>query len=320
MTRILFITSTRIGDAVLSFGLIDHILKTYPEPRLTIVCGHLPSSLFAGVPNLDELIVLKKQPYKRHWLELWRWVIGTKWDVVVDLRNSLVSRLIRADQRFIHGRHIDENQHKVKQNAQVMRLNTVPLPRLWISEAQAAKAAELIPTGGKVIGVGPTANWIGKTWPVERFIEIIKFLRAADGAFPDARVAVFAAPGEEAAACEVLQSVPEASRIDVIAKVDPGTAAAALARVDFYIGNDSGLMHSAAAAGVPTFGLFGASYDTIYAPYGVCTAYLRTPETFDELIDFPGYDPKTLKHSLMTSLSVDAVKQGITRFLSQMRS
>jgi heptosyltransferase-3 len=95
----------------------------------------------------------------------------------------------------------------------------------------------------------------------------------------------------------------------LIAKGSPGDAAAAIARCDFYIGNDSGLMHCAAAAGVQTLGLFGASYSHIYGPYGEHAHLVRTPETFDELIDFEGYDPKTLKRSLMTTLSVDTVKE-----------
>ena len=103
MTKILFITSTRIGDAVLSTGLLDYMIKNIPDPRFTIVCGNLPSSLFEGVPHLEKLIILKKQKYNKHWLELWKQTRGTRWDIVVDLRNSIVSRLIPAKQRFIFG-------------------------------------------------------------------------------------------------------------------------------------------------------------------------------------------------------------------------
>ncbi len=284
MARILFITSTRLGDAVLSTGLIGHMLETVPDPRFTIVCGSLPASLFEGVPGLEKLIVLKKQKYNRHWIELWKQVAGTKWDIVVDLRNSLVSRLIRSKRKFIHGA---QKGHKVVQNAAVMKLETVPAPRLFPTDAQKDRAARLVPGGAPVLAVGPTANWIGKTWPADNFIRLVRLLTAECGVLPFARLAVFAAPGE---------------------------AAAALARCALFVGNDSGLMHCAAAAGVPTIGLFGASYADIYGPYGAHTAYARTPESFDELKNFPGYDPKTLKHSLMTSLSVEHVLQTINQF------
>lgn len=316
MTRILFITSTRIGDAVLSTGLIDHLARTRSEPRFTIVCGPLPAPLFAGVPGLERLIVLQKKPWNQHWISLWSQTVGTVWDVVVDLRNSAVSRLLLARERYTHGHHIDGARHKVEQNAQVLGLGTVPAPRLWPTAEQTRRAAQLVPDLLPVIGVGPTANWIGKTWPGDRFIEVIDQLTRPGGLYAGAAVAVFAAPGEEIEAHKVLNAIPQDRRINMIAKGDPGVAAAALSRCRFYIGNDSGLMHCAAAMGVPTLGLFGPSYPAIYRPWGPQAAYVRTPETFDELKAFPGYNPKTLTHTLMESLTVEMVMEKISNSFS----
>lgn len=312
--NVLFITSNRLGDAVLSTGLLDDIIRTYPEARITVACGPLPASLFDGMPGLTRVITLKKRKFHGHWLDLWKQVVGIRWDMVIDLRDSAVSRLIRARQRFIFSKHIDKAQHKVEQAAAVMKLDKVPDPRIWESPEQREMARVLIPAGGPVLGVGPTANWIGKTWPAQRFIQVIETLTAPDGILPGARVAVFAAPGEEEDAYKVLNSVPQARQIDVIAKTDPGTAAAALARCALYIGNDSGLMHCAAAAKVPTVGLFGPSYPQLYRPWGPHTTYVRTPETFDELIDFDGYDPKTLTRTLMTSLATENVVSVVQEF------
>lgn len=311
--KVLFITSSRIGDAVLSTGILDHIVRQYPGAQVSVACGPLAVSLFEGVPGLTRIIPLKKRKRHGHWVDLWRAVWPTHWDIVVDLRNSAVSRLIRARQRYIFSPAIDQNTHKVEQNAAVLQLPAAPAPTLWPTGAQQARAVALIPAGGPVIGVGPTANWAGKTWPAERFIAVLEFLRGPTGILPGARVAVFAAPGEEAAAYQVLQAMPEDARVDVIAKGDPGTAAAALARCDFYIGNDSGLMHCAAAAGIPTFGLFGPSWPHIYRPWGPRAGFIATPENFDQLIDFPGYDVKTVG-TLMRSLSVDDVKAGVVQF------
>ena len=165
-----------------------------------------------------------------------------------------------------------------------------------------------------VMGVGPSANWVGKTWPPENFIKVVEWMTSPDGPMPNARVAVFAAPGEEAQALPVLNAIPLDRRIDGIAKGNPGEVAAALSRCDFFIGNDSGLMHAAAAADVPTFGLFGPSYPHLYAPWGEHTGYVTTPQTYDELIDFEGYDPKTLKKSLMSGLDVQTVIDALNSF------
>ena len=54
-------------------------------------------------------------------------------------------------------------------------------------------------------------------------------------------------------------------------------AAACLARCRLFVGNDSGLMHLAAAAGTPTLGLFGPSLASEYAPSGRCAAAVVAP-------------------------------------------
>jgi len=313
--NILFITSNRLGDAVLSTGLLDHITNKHPKCRITVVCGALPASLFEGLPNLVRIIILTKKKYHKHWIDLWFHVANTKWDMVIDLRNSAVSRLIRSKQLFLFSNHVDKNQHKVEQNAAIMGLSPPPSPHLWFSDKQKEHAAKLIPEGGPVLGIGPTANWIGKTWPTDRFIEIVHKLTESNGALPNAHVAIFAAAGEESAAYEVLNSVPDNRRIDLIAKTDPGTAAASLSRCALYIGNDSGLMHCAAATGIPTVGLFGPSHPHLYSPWGKRTVYAKTTETFDELINFKGYNPKTLDKSLMLSLDIDTVMKAVSSII-----
>lgn len=329
--KVLFITSTRLGDAILSTGLLDHLLKEYPSAKVTVACGPLPKTIFEGFPNVERIIPLKKEKRHGHWIKLWKAVIGTKWDMVIDLRDSAVSRLIFANERFIFGKHIDKSKHKVEQAAETMKLSTVPAPQLYFTKAQEAFAQNLIPSppqsppqaggkasqkqgGEKIIAVGPSANWIGKTWPANNFIEVIEWMTSSSGPFPKARVAVFAAPGEESQAQPVLDSIPKARQIDGIAKGNPGEVACALSKCDFYLGNDSGLMHAAAAAGVLTVGVFGPSYPHLYAPYGEHATYARTPETFDQLIDFEGYSPKKLDRTLMNSLKTQDIIDIINGF------
>lgn len=313
--NILFITSTRLGDAILSTGLLDHLYHTYPQGMVTVACGSLPQSLFEGFPNVIKILPMKKEKFHGHWIKLAQATIGTSWDLVIDLRNSAVSRLLRGKTKHIFGPHIDKKAHKVEQNAAVMGIQPPPAPKLYFTQAQLDFATQLVPADKTVIGIGPSANWIGKTWANDNFIEMIKWLTSDIGLFPDAHVAVFAAPGEEDQAHPVLCSIPADRQINGIAKGNPGEVAAALSKCAFYLGNDSGLMHAAAAAGVKTVGVFGPSYPHIYRPWGEHCTYAQTPETFDELIDFDGYDPTTLQHSLMISLTTGMVKKTIREFM-----
>ena len=318
--QILFITSTRIGDAVLSTGILRHLSHAYPDCAVTIVCGPLCTSLFEAYPNLKEIIALKKEKRNGHWVKLWRRVFPTKWDMVIDLRNSAVSRLIFAKKRYIAGRQIDKTCHKVVQAAQLIKadVHNPSAPQLWFTDAQDKAAKALLGDDPRpVLAIGPTANWIGKTWPKGNFVTLInRLVLENDAPLSNYRVAIIAAPGEEADAEFVLNALPSDMRIDVIAKTTPAEAAAVLSHCAYYIGNDSGLMHCAAACGVTTLGLFGPSWPHLYSPWGKHTAYISTAKDFAALTDFEGYSAKTLNHSLMIDLQCDDVYTALQSLLT----
>src|SRR3954470_9657665 len=89
---ILVITATRIGDAVLSSGLIKRLADEVPNARFTIVAGPDAAPLFAAVPGLDRIITFEKAKTGGHWLRLWQDVRRTRWGLVVDMRGSGLAR------------------------------------------------------------------------------------------------------------------------------------------------------------------------------------------------------------------------------------
>ena len=305
--NILFVTSNRIGDAVLSTGLLSHLIATYPDARITLACGPAAAPLFAATPNVERVITLVKRRWGGHWLALWRSVATTVWDLVVDLRASALAWAVPARARRVL-RPSKAEVHRVLHLAGVLGLVEPPAPKIWAAAHHRARAAELVPDGGPVLGLGPTANWGGKQWPAESFAEIISRLTAAQAILADARVAVFATGGERAAAQPVIDSVPRSRCLDLVGNVDLLTAFACLERCALYIGNDSGLMHLAAAAGVPTLGLFGPSKERLYGPWGEHTAVVRTPRSFEDIVGAPGYDYRR-HESHMESLTVEEVEK-----------
>jgi hypothetical protein len=89
------------------------------------------------------------------------------------------------------------------------------------------------------------------------------------------------AVGDRATAEAVRRGIARGRLIDTVGRIDLLTAYACLKRVRLFIGNDSGLMHLAAAAGAPTLGLFGPSDDRLYAPWGENARTLRGPRDFE---------------------------------------
>jgi len=305
--NILFLTSTRIGDAVLSTGLLSYLIGRYRDARVTIAAGPAAAPLFEAVPGLRRLITVDKRAYGLHWLGLWAKTMGRRWDLVVDLRGSALSYLLWTGERKISGKG-DIAEHRVAELGRLFDLSPPPAPHLWVSAAHERAAAELIPAGVPVLAIGPAANWRGKQWRAERFVDLAQRLTAPGGVLPGARIAVLAAAHERAQAEPLLAAVPKEQSIDLVGGPDLLTVAAALKRTALFIGNDTGLTHIAAAVGVPTLGLFGPSHPTRFAPWGERTAFVRTAIPYEELVGGPGYDHRTTD-TLMDSLSVDAVEE-----------
>ena len=200
------------------------------------------------------------------------------------------------------------NTRRVERMARVLDLPAPPAPRLWVGAADTKLAETLIPDGGPVLAVGPTANWRAKTWRAENFAALIERLTGPNGILPGARVAVFGRDDERPMALRLIDAIPPARRIDLVGELDLLTVSACLARCAFYVGNDSGLMHLAAASGVPTLGLFGPTQEALYAPWGEHTGIVRTSIPFAEI--FPKEFDHRTSDSLMDSLSVEAAEEG----------
>lgn len=303
--KILFVTSTRIGDAVLSCGLLSHLVSQYPEAQITVASGTLPAPLFERMPGVVRVIGLTKQAFAGHWVGLWADVVRTAWDLVVDLRGSALAWTLLSGKRRVFRRG-DDTRHRVEALGGLFGLSIPPAPRLWQSDSDNSEAARLIDSGTPVLALGPTANWAAKIWPAPSFVSLLERLTGTAGILPGARVAIFGGPGERDLAQPVLEAIPKDRCIDLIGVADLPVVAACLRRCALFVGNDSGLMHMSAAVGTPTLGLFGPSQAMHYAPWGAHCAVAETEISYGDLVGNPSFDHRATE-SLMISLSVDTV-------------
>ncbi|MDY0009611.1 MAG: glycosyltransferase family 9 protein [Bdellovibrionales bacterium] len=316
--KILFISATNLGDAIITTGALDYLLRQHPDAQVTVACGPLVTSIFSAIPNVVHVVPMKKERFAGHWRMLARSTALNKWDIVVDMRNSPLSRVLHAKKRYIWNRQ-SKSLHKVEQVGNVIGVSPPPAPRIWLDDKSRATAQRFIPDGLNVLAIAPAARWIGKTWPGENFAELAKKLTDTDGPLSGAHIAVFGAPGEESIARPVLAALPAERRIDMIAKTTPLEAAAAIARCAFYVGNDSGLTHAAAAVGTTTLGLFGPGYPALYRPWGERAAYVATPESAETLLAHAENEDGKEEGTLMTSLTVTAAYAAAVKLFDRTR-
>jgi heptosyltransferase-3 len=320
-TKILFITPSRIGDTVLCTGILDYFLKKYKNLKITVATPTITSTLFNDLPNLEEIVIWDKKPYKLHWLDLWLKTHNVVWDFVVDMRGSTFSLLLKSGKKIVWQQEKNSNSHKILQIKEILKKNKIdwlPDPKIWFNDKTKKTASKIIRDEEKVLALAPSANWIGKQWKIENFIDLAnKFLKN----FPDWKIAVFGASQEKNITDQLVNVLPKNNCIDT---VDRGFSlldiACLINRCKIFLGNDSGLMHISAALNVPTIGLFGPSNEAIYSPWQnkKCKfkhQFIRYHKNFSDFSNNIKVDYKTRSECYMDNISIamayDAISQAL---------
>ncbi len=312
---ILFITCSRIGDAVLSTGALDFACQALPNAPVVVACGPVAAPLFKDWPNLERIIEIHRKPFSTHWFFLWKETVKQPWQWVIDVRGTATSYLLRTQKRSIW-RSTSSPCHRVVQMAQVFKFPTVPAPVLYASPERRARLQNILPTDRPVIALAPVANWAGKEWPQENFLKLLKNLTSSRGSFPEARLAFFASPDERPRIQPLIDALPPKQVLDFVGKMELLDIFVLFQKCTLFIGNDSGLMHLAAASGVPTLGLFGPSPEIQYAPYGPYATFVRTPESNEILRTRLLENPD---ENLMTSLTLEKVEEALNDFWQRLQ-
>lgn len=282
--KVLFVTSNRIGDCVISSGIIREIARQAPGARITVACGRPPAPFFRSAPNVERVIILDKKKAAGHWFGLWKQVVGTRWDLVIDIRGSALSYLIRAGRRVVYNRRWETGVRKVEMVSRLMGASAPLDPEIFLDDqSRADREAVLAPQlkggsgPGPILALAPIAHQPGKSWPADRWGELVERLKV-EPRFDGWRFMAVGGPGDRPPATPALEAAGPRG-IDFVGKGDILASAAAIDVADLFVGNDSGLMHVAAALGRPTLGLFGPTEWWLYGPWGATTRTVASNET-----------------------------------------
>jgi heptosyltransferase-3 len=305
----LFILESALGDALLTTGIID---KLKDEPAV-IVATPRSAGLFEDHPNLHKLIVVKKKPFKKEWLEILLETRKYTWNHLIDFRRTGLCYFLKADHKYVRPYSNKDGSaiHKVLHISQSLKSHEPLNPTLWFSKERLARVQKLL--GGRpTFAVAPMASWIGKQWPVENFTELLKkFCKT----YPEAQVVVFAAPNERPLVTSLLQALPKDQCIDTEGwgLLD---IAAIIKLSHLFIGNDSGLMHVSAAVKTPTLALFGPSDENAYGPWSDQTP---SPHLVVRGKPFWGCVPQEPSDTIcyMTDLKVPTVWKAVQKMWEQ---
>ena len=171
--KILIISSNLIGDTILSTGIVDHFLKNNPNSRFTFIIGPTAGQIYQNFPNLEKIILIKKEKFNTHWLKIYLHSWNIKWDIIVDLRSSFLSYLLFHKKKYIFKK--DKNKHHLDQLISFFRSNDSDLNIYTSREEENIVKNKLNPENIYVV-IFPGGNWKPKIWPSNNYNQLIKKL------------------------------------------------------------------------------------------------------------------------------------------------
>lgn len=215
-------------------------------------------------------------------------------------------------------------RHTVEQNLDALRRlgihPTVEEKKLVLVPGDAAekKIDALMAAHGveakRFIHMHPTSRWFFKTWPAEKFAELILRLGKQGE-----RVVLTAAPTtEERNMIAAIKTHLKAPIVDLTGELNLKELAALTARAKAFVGVDSAPMHIAAAMQTPTVALFGPSGEKHWGPWAVKFRVVAStkPEHSCRPCGNDGCGGSKVSDCLMT-LSVSDVHDAVNEILAK---
>ncbi len=272
MKRILVFSFSFIGDAVLSTAVIQPLRSHFKDIHLTYLVGPRAIDILKTEALIDATVVYDNRGVHaglKGRLKLIKTLRQERFDIVVNLRDSLLARCIGADHwGLVRG---DRNRHAVVRYLEILRKNGVDTtdakPNLQLSDEEKTDARRFleeseIASKQLLIGIHPGGNWEYKLWRAEKFAQLADTLNASEAI----SVLLFAGPHERNLQSQIA-GLMKTSPV-IVDSLDLREVAGLISACDVYLCNDTGPMHIAAALGTPIVALFGSTNHIRSGPYG----------------------------------------------------
>jgi heptosyltransferase-2 len=299
--KILIRSVNWIGDAVMTTPALSVIREQFPHAEITILANAMVSQLFLHHPGIDTIITFDRLGKHRGIagrLRLAAELRKHKFDLAIILPNSFDSALVPwlagiptrigkcSDGRtlLLNRRFNPEKPagacHEVEYYLNLMQhfgiTGSCTRPQLSITAEEENRATALlaelsIRPDDFVLGINPGASYgSAKRWYPDKFAQVARRLAAEWSA----KVVIFGGPGETAIAADIENRL-EGAAVNAAGKTSVRELMALIKRCNFFITNDSGPMHIAAAFDVPLVAIFGSTDHTGTSPYNNNSVVVR---------------------------------------------
>lgn len=299
-TRILLIRPSALGDVARTVPVLASLRQAFPEATIDWLVDERYIDAVRHHPMLDGVVPFARRdrsPAKL--LGLRRRLHAQRYDRVYDLqgllRSGLMARATSAARRVgfadareggwlgYNVRHrIDPAiKHTVDRMLALVEADGIEPVRdmmLHVGEADRAWAADWLKQrgwSGGYVCVAPTAQWLCKCWPIDRYAEIAKRV--------DRPVVVLAAPHEAAQVQPLLDALGDRA---VLPRTTVGQLMALIEYTDLLLCNDSAALHIAVGLDRPIVALFGPTDPRKVGPYQREGTVVQPPDADKLVFDY----------------------------------
>ena len=300
--KVLIRSANWVGDAVMSLPAIASVRRTLPQAEIFILAKPWVAEIFEGNPVVDGILIYQSpgvhQGLRGKW-RLARQLKGKGFELAILLQNAFEAALIsflaaiprragyNTDARGFILTHPVAMTGRIKRGHQVDyylemvdSLGFQPahsVPSLHVSAVRQEEARRQLESFGldgsqPLVGMSPGATYgSAKQWFPERFADLAGRIARDSGD----RILIFGSGGDREVAAQVRRHA-RVPLIDLTGMTTLAQAMALIARCRLFLTNDSGLMHAAAALGVPIIAIFGSTDPERTGPRGkICRVVRR---------------------------------------------
>jgi heptosyltransferase-2 len=272
--KILFITLSNIGDALLSLPVLDCLVANFPAAQITVLSGPRPREIFEANPAVHKFILFDKKNRAGENIRLFNSLRKEKFDLIVDLRNSFLGAVLPAKYKLSPFSKIpravkhmkDRHLYKIKDMVKIKDL-AFPGRSLYAGPADRERIDKVLQENNireadRLVVVSAGARSHTKRWLKERFAELIKKLSAE---FPVKIILV--GDKEDVETNKYIAREAGAPILDLSAKTTLRELACLLGRASLLITNDSANLHMASYLNIPVVAVFGITDEEQYGPW-----------------------------------------------------
>ena len=106
VSKILFITLSNIGDAILTLPVLSALRDNFPEASIDVVVGPRPQEIFKKDPRINVVFVYDKHAGLKDKITFIKKLKAEKYDLAIDMKASFLPVLIGAKYGEVLGVHI----------------------------------------------------------------------------------------------------------------------------------------------------------------------------------------------------------------------